>query len=283
MTAQILSGKEVAADLRKSLQHKTASLKGKGIEPLLGIIIVGDAAPSQAYVRGIEKVCTAVGVKTQVNYFSADEQLELEDRLERLNQDISVHGIIVMRPLPAGFDEKSLGEKLNAIKDVDCFNPINAGRVMAGDKFAFPPCTPQAVMEILDYFQIPLQGRRAVVIGRSMVVGRPLAMLLLEKHATVTICHSRTEDMTAVCREADILVAAAGKPGLVKGEMIKPGAVVLDVGVNFVGGQMVGDVDFAAVSQLAGAITPVPGGVGSVTSTVLVKHVVEAAEKLTQG
>jgi methylenetetrahydrofolate dehydrogenase (NADP+)/methenyltetrahydrofolate cyclohydrolase len=278
--AKILSGKEVVTNLREDLRSRVEELKGKGVNPLLSIVVVGDAAPSQAYIRGIEKACGAVGVTVQTGYFPPETgQDDLEEHLEALNQDPAVHGIIIMRPLPSNLKEGRLAALLRPEKDVDCFNPINAGRVMAGDDLAFPPATPQAVLEILKHYELPLEGKEAVVIGRSMVVGKPLAMLLLKENATVTICHSRTRELDAVCRQADIVVAATGRPGLVTGEMVKPGAVVVDVGINFVDGKMVGDVDFEDVSSTAGAVTPVPGGVGTVTSTVIVKHVVLAAER----
>lgn len=284
MKAKTLSGKEVVAKLREDLASRVAELGKKGINPLLSIVVVGDAAPSQAYIRGIERACEAVGVTVQTGHFPPDtKQEDLEEHLAALNQDPAVHGVIVMQPLPAGFEEGKLAALLRPEKDVDCFNPINAGRVMADDSLAFPPATPQAVLEILKYYDIPLEGRQAVVIGRSMVVGKPLSMLLLKENATVTICHSRTRDLAALCRQADLVVAAAGRPGLVTGEMVKPGAVVVDVGINFVDGKMVGDVDFAGVSSVAGAVTPVPGGVGTVTSTVVVKHVVQAAERAAAG
>jgi methylenetetrahydrofolate dehydrogenase (NADP+)/methenyltetrahydrofolate cyclohydrolase len=284
MTARVLTGKEVTARLRKELFSRVEELKSRGISPKLAIVLAGDASPSKAYIKGVEKACSATGVAVNVEYFPPEVSMDtLQKHLEKLNKNPQVHGILVMQPLPEGLEAKRLQELIRPEKDVDSFNPINGGRVMAGDKLAFPPCTPQAVMEILDHYEIPLQGRRAVVIGRSMVVGRPQAMLLLDRHATVTICHSRTTDMEAVCREADILVAAAGRPALVKAEMVKPGAVVLDVGINFVDNKMVGDVDYTPVAEVAGAISPVPGGVGSVTSTVLMKHCVEAAEMASGG
>ena len=284
MKAKNLSGKEVVTNLREDLRSRVEELKGKGVNPLLSIVVVGDAAPSQAYIRGIEKACGAVGVTVQTGYFPPETgQDDLEEHLEALNQDPAVHGIIIMRPLPSNLKKGRLAALLRPEKDVDCFNPINAGRVMAGDDLAFPPATPQAVLEILKHYELPLEGKEAVVIGRSMVVGKPLAMLLLKENATVTICHSRTRDLDALCRQADIVVAATGRPGLVTGEMVKPGGVVVDVGINFVDGKMVGDVDFEDVSSTAGAVTPVPGGVGTVTSTVIVKHVVLAAERAGQS
>lgn len=280
MKAKILSGKEVVARLREDLASRVEELGKRGIRPLLSMVVVGDAAPAQAYIRGIEKACEAVGVTARTGYFPpAIGQEEVEEHLAALNQDPAVHGVILMQPLPPHLEEGRLAALLRPEKDVDCFTPGNAGRVMAGDSLAFPPATPQAVLEILKYYDIPLEGRQAVVIGRSMVVGKPLAMLLLKENATVTICHTRTRDLAALCRQADLVVAAAGRPGLVTGEMIKPGAVVVDVGINFVDGKMVGDVDFEGVSSVAGAVTPVPGGVGTVTSTVIVKHVVLAAER----
>jgi methylenetetrahydrofolate dehydrogenase (NADP+)/methenyltetrahydrofolate cyclohydrolase len=197
----------------------------------------------------------------------------LKDR----NADRGIHGIIVMRPFPKQIREDVVKYILSPEKDVDCFNPVNAGKIMAGDMTGFPPATPQAVMEILRFYQVPMSGREAVVVGRSMVVGKPMSMLLLGENATVTVCHSKTQDLPGVCRRADILVAAIGKAKMITKDYIKNGATVMDVGINVVGDKLFGDVDTEPAKEAAGAITPVPGGVGTVTTRVLLKHVVKAA------
>lgn len=280
MTARILCGREVALGVQKDLKLRIRNLKAEGIKPLLSIVSVGKDASSKSYIRGIEKAGKVLGIGTSLDYFPPNtKEVDLKGHLDALNCQPRVHGIIVMRPLPPNIREDALAAVLAPQKVLDCFSPLNAGRFMAGDQGAFPPATPQAVLEILKHYDIPLVGRQAVVIGRSMVVGRPLAMLLLNQDATVNICHSHTTDLPTVCRRADILVAAAGQRHLVTGNMVKPGAVVIDVGINFTAGKICGDVDYDAVCQTAGAITPVPGGVGTVTSFVVLKHLVEAAEK----
>lgn len=276
---RVLKGEEVAREMQRDLTHRVVALGAKGIEPLLSIVFIGHAASARAYIKGIERTAMAIGVKVHTRNFPPDVKFAvLKEHLQALNEEAKVHGVVIMRPLPPGIEEDTLGKILMAQKDVDCFGTVNAGKFMAGDKEAFPPATPQAVMEILKHYKIPLRGRRAVVIGRSMVVGKPLAMLFLKEDATVSICHSHTKDLAGLCRQADILVSAAGHRGLVGKEMIKPGAVVIDVGINYAQGKIWGDVDYEAVYPIAGAITPVPGGVGTVTSRVLLKHVVQAAE-----
>lgn len=276
---RVLKGEEVAREMQRDLTHRVVALGAKGIEPLLSIVFIDHAASARAYIKGIERTAMAIGVKVHTRNFPPDVKFAvLKEHLQALNEEAKVHGVVIMRPLPPGIEEDTLGKILMAQKDVDCFGTVNAGKFMAGDKEAFPPATPQAVMEILKHYKIPLRGRRAVVIGRSMVVGKPLAMLFLKEDATVSICHSHTKDLAGLCRQADILVSAAGHRGLVGKEMIKPGAVVIDVGINYAQGKIWGDVDYEAVYPIAGAITPVPGGVGTVTSRVLLKHVVQAAE-----
>jgi methylenetetrahydrofolate dehydrogenase (NADP+)/methenyltetrahydrofolate cyclohydrolase len=208
----------------------------------------------------------------------ATSQDEFVNILKQRNADKSVNGIIVMRPFPKQIREDVVKYILSPEKDVDCFNPVNAGKIMAGDMTGFPPATPQAVMEILRFYEVPMSGKEAVVIGRSMVVGKPMSMLLLGENATVTVCHSRTQDLPGVCRRADILVAAIGKARMITKDYIKNGAVVLDVGINVEGDKLFGDVDTEPAKEVAGAITPVPGGVGTVTTRVLLKHVVKAAK-----
>ena len=284
MATKILGGKEVASEMHKNLSPRILDLKARGIDPQLAIVFIGDDASAESYIKGIKKAGRALGVNVRLEHFPPDtKQVNLKEHLEALNQEPKVHGVVIMRPLPPRIKEDSLGDVLRPEKDVDCFGLINVGRFMAGDARAFPPATPQAVMEILRYYDIPVQGRQAVVIGRSMVVGKPLAMLLLKGNATVNICHSHTTDLSAVCRQADILVAAAGHRGLVAKDMIKPGAVVIDVGINYSKGKIRGDVDYDAVYPLASAITPVPGGIGTVTPVVLLKHVVLSAERTVEG
>ncbi|WP_296972369.1 tetrahydrofolate dehydrogenase/cyclohydrolase catalytic domain-containing protein [Tepidanaerobacter sp. EBM-38] len=282
--AKILSGKEVAAALKDKLTEEVKKLKEQGKALGLCIVMAGDRPDSASYIKGAVKRCTDIGIDCQVEKLpeeiSQDEFLKV---LDRLNKDPEINGIIIMRPLPSQISEDVVKYKIAPEKDVDCFSPINVSKVMSGDSDGFAPCTPAAVIEILDYYGIGLEGKRAVLIGRSMVVGRPLAMMLLKRNATVTICHTRTKNLPQETRRAEILIAAAGKARMVTKDMVSEGAVVIDVGINFdESGKMCGDVDFDSVSPIAGQITPVPGGVGSVTSTVLAKHVIEAF-KLQQG
>lgn len=282
--AKILSGKEVAAALKDKLTEEVKKLKEQGKALGLCIVMAGDRPDSASYIKGAVKRCTDVGIDCQVEKLpegiSQDAFLKV---LDRLNKDSKINGIIIMRPLPSQISEDVVKYKIAPEKDVDCFSPMNVSKVMSGDSDGFAPCTPAAVIEILDYYGIGLEGKRAVLIGRSMVVGRPLAMMLLKRNATVTICHTRTKNLPQETQRAEILIAAAGKARMVTKDMVSEGAVVIDVGINFdESGKMCGDVDFDSVSPIAGQITPVPGGVGSVTSTVLAKHVIEAF-KLQQG
>ena len=274
----ILSGKEVAAVLKEKLTAEVNQLKKQGKAPDLCIVMAGDRSDSASYIKGAVKRCTDIGIDCQVEKLpeeiSQDEFLKV---LDRLNKTPNINGIIIMRPLPQQISEDVVKYKIAPEKDVDCFKPINVSKIMSGEKDGFAPCTPQAVIEILDHYGIEIKGKRAVVIGRSMVVGRPLSMMLLKRNATVTICHTRTKDLANEAKKAEILIAAAGKARMISKDMVSDGAVVIDVGINFdENGKMCGDVDFDNVSQIAGQITPVPGGVGFVTSTVLAKHVIEA-------
>lgn len=277
----ILSGKEVALCLRSELQARAAALRERGIVPTLATVRVGADEADASYARGIRASCTAVGIALQCHALAADApQSALEDLLQELNADPTVSGVLLFRPLPKHFDEKALCRLLSPHKDVDCMTDASlAGVWLGGDSFL--PCTPEACMRVLAHYGIDCTGKHAVVLGRSAVVGRPLAELLLRSNATVTVCHSKTENPAALCRTADILIAAAGKARLVTAEFVKPGAVMLDVGIhwNEAEQRLTGDVDFDAVSPLAGAITPVPGGVGALTPTVLAAHVVAAAER----
>lgn len=278
MTAKLLTGKEVAQKMDQDIQKEVQELKAGGVNPALKIMIVGDAADSLAYANSARKMAEKNGIACDIEQLpGTTSQDDFVNTLKQRNADKNIHGIIVMRPFPKQIREDVVKYILSPEKDVDCFNPVNAGKVMAGDMTGFPPATPQAVMEILRFYQIPMAGKDAVVIGRSMVVGKPLSMLLLGENATVTVCHSKTQDLPGVCRKADILVAAIGKARMITPNYIKPGATVMDVGINVEGDKLFGDVDTEPAKDVAGAITPVPGGVGTVTTRVLLKHVVKAA------
>lgn len=279
MAAKLLTGKEVAQKMDQDIQKEVQELKAKGVNPALKIMIVGDAADSLAYANSAKKMAEKNGIACDIEQLPGSTgQDEFVNTLKQRNADRNIHGIIVMRPFPKQISEDVVKYVLSPEKDVDCFNPVNAGKIMAGDMTGFPPATPQAVMEILRFYQIPMSGKEAVVIGRSMVVGKPMSMLLLGENATVTVCHSKTADLPGVCRRADILVAAIGKAKMITPNYIKPGATVMDVGINVEGDKLFGDVDTEPAKEVAGAITPVPGGVGTVTTRVLLKHVVKAAK-----
>ena len=279
MAAKLLTGKEVAQKMDQDIQAEVQALKGKGVNPALKIMIVGDAPDSLAYANSAKKMAEKNGIACDIEQLpGTTSQDEFVKVLKARNADKAIHGIIVMRPFPKQISEEVVKHILAPEKDIDCFNPVNAGKVMAGDKTGFPPATPQAVMEMLRFYNIPMTGMEAVVIGRSMVVGKPQAMLLLGENATVTVCHSKTKDLPGVCRRADILVAAIGKARMITSNYIKPGATVMDVGINVEGDKLFGDVDTEPAKEIAGAITPVPGGVGTVTTRVLLKHVVKAAK-----
>jgi methylenetetrahydrofolate dehydrogenase (NADP+)/methenyltetrahydrofolate cyclohydrolase len=279
MPAKLLTGKEVAQKMDQDIQKEVQGLKGKGVNPVLKIMIAGDAPDSLAYANSAKKMAEKNGIACDIEQLpAATTQDEFVDTLRQRNADRAIHGIIVMRPLPKHIKEDVVKYILAPEKDVDCFNPVNAGKIMAGDMTGFPPATPQAVMEMLRFYNVPMAGKEAVVIGRSMVVGKPLSMLLLAENATVTVCHSKTRDLPGVCKRADILVAAIGKAKMITTDYIKPGATVMDVGINVEGDKLFGDVDTEPAKEAAGAITPVPGGVGTVTTRVLLKHVVKAAK-----
>jgi methylenetetrahydrofolate dehydrogenase (NADP+)/methenyltetrahydrofolate cyclohydrolase len=279
MPAKLLTGKEVAQKMDQDIQREVQELKAKGINPTLKIMIAGDAADSLAYANSAKKMAEKNGIACDIEQLpGTTSQDDFVKTLKQRNADKNIHGIIVMRPLPKQISEGVVKYILAPEKDVDCFNPVNAGKIMAGDMTGFPPATPQAVMEMLRFYQMPMSGKEAVVIGRSMVVGKPLSMLLLGENATVTVCHSKTKDLPGVCKRADILVAAIGKAKMITADYIKPGAAVMDVGINVEGYKLFGDVDTEPAKEVAGAITPVPGGVGTVTTRVLLKHVVKAAK-----
>jgi methylenetetrahydrofolate dehydrogenase (NADP+)/methenyltetrahydrofolate cyclohydrolase len=279
MPAKLLTGKEVAQKMDLDIQKDVQELKAKGINPALKIMIAGEAADSLAYANSARKMAEKNGILCDIEQLpGATSQDDFVKSLKQRNADKNIHGIIVMRPLPKQIKEDVVKYVLAPEKDIDCFNPVNAGKIMAGDMTGFPPATPQAVMEMLRFYEIPMKGKDAVIVGRSMVVGKPMAMLLLGENATVTVCHSKTQDLPGVCKRADILVAAIGKARMITPDYIKAGATVMDVGINVEGDKLYGDVDTEKAKETAGSITPVPGGVGTVTTRVLLKHVVKAAK-----
>ena len=279
--AQVLTGKEAAAALNEKTKERVEALKKRGITPLLLIIRVGENPGDIAYERGAAKRCEALGMAVRKTAFPADASgEELLAAIEDANRDDSVHGVLLLRPLPKHMNRERIENALDPAKDVDCMTQASLSAVYTGRQIGFPPCTAQACMEILDYYGISCAGKRAVVVGRSAVVGKPAAMMLLARNATVTICHTGTVDLAAETSRADILLAAAGRAKMIGAAHCRPGQVVLDVGINEdADGKLCGDADFAAVSEIAGAVTPVPGGVGSVTTAVLASHVAEAAER----
>ena len=279
--AQIISGKELAARIKQRVSGQVEELKAGGVTPCLAVVLVGDDPASAVYVRGKESDCRECGIESRMLRLPADTtQAQLLEQLEELAADRCVHGILVQLPLPAQIDEQAVIAAIPPEKDVDGFSPVNVGRMMIGEE-CFLPCTPAGCIEMLKSTGMPIAGKQAV-LGRSNIVGKPAAMLLLRENATVTICHSKTEDLAAVCAGADILVAAIGKPKFVTGDMIKPGAVVIDVGINRdENGKLCGDVDFAAAEAKASFITPVPGGVGLMTRAMLLVNTIQAARRQT--
>ena len=275
-----LRGMPAAKAILSELQVKVDELRDKGIDPKLTVVRVGAREDDLSYERGIYKRFEGVGAKVEtIELPLSVTQEELEKVIVSLNEDASVHGVLLFRPLPKTLDEIRIKSLLAEEKDVDCLTSANDAHLFAGDKKGYPPCTPQAVMEILDHYDINLTGKKVTVVGRSMVVGKPVAMLLLAKNATVTICHTKTENLQEECRNADIIVACAGVPRMITSEFVREGQVVIDVGIHVVDDKLCGDVDYDSVSEIVDAITPVPGGVGSVTTTVLLKHVIMSAEK----
>ena len=279
--ATILKGAAVTAALNQSLTDRTSALKEKGILPTLAIVRVGERGDDISYEKGAIKRCEKIGVGVKQFLLPADVPEEtLLATIEEINADPAIHGCLLFRPLPGHIDGERIRRALAPQKDVDGITDGSLAGVFSGSGEGYPPCTAQACMEILDHYGYPLQGKKAVVVGRSLVVGKPAAMLLLQKNATVTVCHTRTADMPALCREAEVLIVAAGKAGVVGKEYLSPGQVVIDVGIHVLeDGKLTGDVKFEEAEPIVEAITPVPGGVGTVTTSVLVKHVVEAAEK----
>lgn len=277
--AKQLLGKEVVAALNERIKANVAVLKEKGINPTLGIIRVGENGSDISYERGATKRCETLGVACEKYLLPEDvSQEELLEVIDKVNKDDHIHGVLLFRPLPKHLDQSVIENALDPAKDVDCMTDGSMSGVFTGKQVGFPPCTPQACMEILDHYGIDCTGKKAVVIGRSLVVGKPAAMMLIKKNATVTVCHTRTVDMPSVAREADIIIVAAGRAGVVDDRYVKEGQIIIDVGINVnAEGKLCGDVAYDKVEPIVKAITPVPGGVGSVTTSVLVGHVVEAA------
>ncbi|MDW7673215.1 MAG: bifunctional 5,10-methylenetetrahydrofolate dehydrogenase/5,10-methenyltetrahydrofolate cyclohydrolase [Bacillota bacterium] len=280
--AELLKGKVVADAMKEELSKKVEDLKAKGITPKLGIVRVGARPDDLYYEGGAKKTCESIGMEYEVFEYPQDiAQEDFEKALTEVGANKAINGILMFAPLPKHLDEKKIRALIPVEKDVDCMTLGGAAKVFADDLTGFPPCTPTACMDILSYFNIPLKGKKAVVLGRSLVVGKPVAMLLLRENATVTICHSRTEDLPGVCADADVLIAAVGRAKMVKADFVKPGQVVIDVGINEDPdnpGKYCGDVDFEAVEPIVAKITPVPGGVGSVTTAVLCKQTIMACE-----
>ena len=279
--ARILSGKEFAARIKEDAERGVAELKAAGVLPRLAVIIVGSDPASEVYVRNKQRTCEELGIRSDHIALPAETtKEELLACIEELNVDPEVHGILVQLPLPAQIaeDEEEILSHIDPRKDVDGFHPVNVGHLVLGAP-GLRPCTPAGCIRMLDYAGIPIEGAHAVIIGRSNIVGKPMAHLLLERNATVTICHSRTQNLAAIARTADILVAAVGRPRFVTADMVKEGATVIDVGINRIAPKkLVGDVDFDAAAAVAGAITPVPGGVGLLTVAMLMENVVQAAK-----
>ncbi len=280
MTATLIRGPEVAKKIREDIAQEMEVIKGKTDKvPGLAVVLVGEDAASSTYVKNKEKTSKNLGFYSEVHRVSVDiSQKELLEIVDRLNKDDKINGILVQLPLPAHIAEEAVIDAISPEKDVDGFHPINVGNLMIGED-CFIPCTPHGVMKMLAWTGETLKGKNAVVVGRSNIVGKPVALLLLREHATVTICHSRTKDLGAVCREADVLVVATGRPEMIKGDMIKPGSIVIDVGINRVDGKLVGDVEFEKAKEVAGWITPVPGGVGPMTITMLMLNTLESFKR----
>ena len=285
MSAQIIDGKALALKLREGIAQEVAALEAdKGIKPGLAAVLVGDDPASAVYVRNKKIACEKAGIYPQEHLLPASTTQEaLLSLIHQLNADPKIHGILVQLPLPSHIDSQVVLQAVSPEKDADGFHPVNVGRLVGGDP-VFVPCTPKGVIHMIDSTGIDITGKRAVVIGRSNIVGKPIAMLLLHRHATVTICHSRTRDLPSVVHEADIVIAAIGKPAFVTPDMVKEGAVVIDVGINrLANGKLVGDVDFDRVKERASWITPVPGGVGPMTIAMLLQNTLESAKRFSRA
>ena len=279
MSAKIIDGKQVAARCREELKRQIAALRARGIIPGLAVILVGEDPASQVYVRNKHRACEELGIHSEQYTLPADtDRQTLLDLITELNGREEIDGILVQLPLPGHLDEKEILSAIDPAKDVDSFHPQNVGRLVIGDYF-FAPCTPSGILTLIDSAGVDLTGKECVVIGRSNIVGKPMALMLLHRNATVTVCHSKTRDLPSVTRRADVLISAVGKAGIVTADMVKPGAVVIDVGMNRnQAGKLCGDVDFESVSRVAGYLTPVPGGVGPMTITMLLRSTVLSAQ-----
>ena len=277
---KIIDGKAIAADIRKAIAADVAVLKQQGVTPGLAVVLVGDDPASRVYVSMKEKACEQAGIFSDEHKLPAETtEAQLLALIEELNSDQRIDGILVQLPLPDHIDENKVLESITPTKDADGFHPYNVGRLVTGNPL-FQPCTPFGIMKMLEHIGVDLTGKEVVVVGRSNIVGKPVALMCLAKHATVTLCHSRTRDLPAKVAQADVLIAAVGRPEMIRGSWIKEGAVVIDVGVNRVGEKkLVGDVEFEAARERAGAITPVPGGVGPMTITMLLYNTVEGAKR----
>ncbi len=279
--AELLKGAPVAKKLTAELAERAESLRGVGVVPTLAIVRVGEREDDLSYERGALKRCEKVGIDARRIVLGADaSQGDLMDAIGRINADRAIHGCLVFRPLPKHLDEQAVSQALDPAKDVDCMTPSSLLSTLAGAGAGYAPCTAEAVIQLLDHYGVELDGANVVVVGRSLVIGRPVAAMLTARNATVTMCHTHTRDLAAVCRRADIVVAAAGHARMLGVDAFAPGQTVVDVGINWdeQAGKLVGDVDFDAVEPVVNVITPVPGGVGSVTTAMLAKHVIEAAE-----
>lgn len=274
----------VVKAMAEDFKSRVTELKDKGVCPKLAVVRVGEREDDIAYEKGIMKRFGTVGADVSVIELPVDiDENSFEETIKELNEDEEIHGILVFRPLPKQLSDDRLKEIIRPDKDVDSISMVNAAKVFAGDKTGYAPCTAQAVMELLAHYDVDLTGKRVVIVGRSLVVGKPLAMLMLAKNATVTVCHTRTKNIEDECKRADILVACAGSAKMIKKEYTNPGQIVVDVGINFVDGAMCGDVDYADAAEHVAAITPVPGGVGTVTTSVLLKHTLESAYAATRN
>lgn len=278
----IMKGSEVAAGMKEKLLAEHEEIKKHGINPKLAIVRVGQCSDDLAYKRGALKRFAGLGIEAQVFELPGDiEQAEFDEAFTKINDDPQIHGILLFRPLPKQLSDETARRVIDPRKDIDGMSPVSMAKIFAGESDGFAPCTPSAVMEMLAHYDVDLKGKNVVVVGRSMVVGRPLAMLMLALHATVTICHTRTVDMPSRCRRADIIVAAAGKANMITSEYVNERSIIADVGINVNSeGKLCGDVDFASVSEKAAMISPVPGGVGAVTTSVLAKNVLRASRLL---
>ena len=278
MKAQLIDGKLISAEIKAEAAEEAAALKAQGIEPCLAVVLVGDNSASKVYVSNKQKACEAVGIKSVSHVVPGEiTEEELLKLIDELNADKSVHGILVQMPVPKHIDDRKVIMAISPDKDVDCFHPVNVGYLHTGAK-GFLPCTPAGIIELIKRSGHSIEGKNCVIIGRSNIVGKPVAMLLMQENGTVTICHSKTKDLAGICRGADIIVSATGKVNTVTADMVKEGAIIIDVGMNRnAEGKLCGDVDFENVKEVAGAITPVPGGVGPMTIAMLMKNCNTAA------